>query len=154
MADLLLSGSQPELVAWLLEKLFREAGQRGVVIPAELRRLAAETALAAAPSAVRMPMLLRAIGPQEAAAVKVQVARLAASADDGTEQDRARSELLLPAGSSLPASEAARIAGVSVQAIRAACVSARLSAAKDKITGQWRISRPDLAEWMEGRRAA
>jgi hypothetical protein len=150
-----LTSHQTQLLVWLLERTI--ARQPDGHVPAAIRQLAAQAAtdIDGAPVAVRLPALLRAIGPQAAAAVRVQAARLAASADDGTGQDRARSELLLPAGSFLlPASEAARIAGVSAQAIRAACASTRLSAAKDKITGQWRISRPDLAEWMEGRRAA
>jgi Helix-turn-helix domain len=149
-----LASDETALFVIFLNAFFRE--HRDAHVPTAMRQLAVKAALDVdgAAAAARSPALLRAIGPQAAGAAKVQAARIAASTDDGTALSRARSELPMPAGCLLPASEAARIAGVSAQAIRAACASTRLAAAKDKITGQWRISRPDLAEWMEGRRAA
>jgi len=143
---MLLSGRQPELVAWLIEYFFRTAGRRDGA-GAELRQLAEQAAITAPQAAARMPALMYVIGPQAAAEVKVQAARAAASADDPSRPGRPPSE-------ALPAAEAARIAGVSAQAIRAACASRQLAATKHKISGEWRITRPDLAEWMERRRAA
>jgi hypothetical protein len=142
-----LTGQQAELVAYALERLFRLAAHDGItVIDAEFRQVAALVAIAAAPTAIRFPALLRTIGPQAAAQVKVQAARAAASADDPSGTGG-------PLSGALPAAEAARTAGVSAQAIRAACASRRLTATKNRINGEWRITRPDLAEWMEGRRA-
>jgi excisionase family DNA binding protein len=50
----------------------------------------------------------------------------------------------------LSVSEAAQIAGVSRQAIRAAAAADRLVATKD-LTGAWRITTSALHEWLEER---
>jgi hypothetical protein len=132
------------------------AKRNGTEPGAELRQLAALIALAV-PSAVvnpageiQLPSLLDAAGPQAAVAVKVEARRMAASRFD---QDRVGSASSIPA--TLSASEAARIAGVSSQAIRAAAAPrGPLEASKSKVTGEWRIVPEALDDWMRRRRVA
>jgi Helix-turn-helix domain len=146
-----LTGHQTILTACAMEAALG-AERRNQTPPGhELRQLAAKIVMAV-PSAVigpsgevRLPSLLDASGLR-ACAVKAEARRLAASrlaADSGG-----------PASSSivtLQASEAARIAGVSPQAIRAAASARRLVAAKDRVTGAWRIPAAALDEWLETR---
>jgi len=138
MGQMLLSGRQPELLAWLIEYAFRSADHRDSA-GAELRQLATQAALTEPAAAVRMTALMRAIGPEAAAAVRAQAARMR-----GSEQDVGR----LP----LTSSEAAGLSRVTDRAVRQACIDGRLAGRKDKNTGRWLISRGALAEW-EARRA-
>ena len=114
----------------------------------ELRQLAARIALAV-PAAVKLPSLLDTAGPQAAAAIRAQARRVAASAVDPDGAGPASSVT-----AALSASEAARLAGLSSQAIRAAAAAGRLAARKDRITGAWAITASALDDWMEGRNAA
>jgi integrase len=70
-----------------------------------------------------MPRLLAAAGPEVAAAVRAQVKAMAGSAG---------STAVAPLAPSLSATEAARKAGVSDRAIRAACANDKLAASKSK----------------------
>jgi hypothetical protein len=115
----------------------------------ELRQLAARIALAVPAAAVKLPSLLDAAGPQVAAAVKAQARRTGASRLDGDGAGPASSGT-----ATLSTSEAARLACVSPQAIRAAAAAGRLVASKDRITGAWAIGVTALGDWSEGRNAA
>ncbi len=125
-------------------------GQRNGRAPGEeLRQLAALIALAVPSAAVKLPSLLDAAGPQAAAAVKAQARRTAASRLDPDGVGPASSVT-----ATLSASEAARLAGVSSQAIRAACANDKLAACKSAVSGEWQIAPAALEEWMEERHAA
>ena len=115
----------------------------------ELRQLTARIALAVPAAAVKLPTLLDAAGPQAAAAVRAQARGRAASRLD---RDGAGPTSSVTAA--LSASEAARLAGVSSQAIRAAAAAGRLAARKNRITGAWAITASALDDWLEGRNAA
>lgn len=142
MADLLLSSRNVELAACVLEKLLRCDGGAP---NDDIRQLAAALAIAVPLRAARLPELLAAIGPQAAAAVKAQARRMAASRFDDASAGSASSVTV-----TLSVSEAAQIAGVSRQAIRAAAAADRLVATKD-LTGAWRITTSALHEWLEER---
>jgi excisionase family DNA binding protein len=142
VADLLLSSRNVELAACALDYLFRRDGGAP---NDETRQLAAALAIAVPQRAARLPGLLAAIGPQAAAAVKAQARRIAASRFDDESAGSASSVTV-----TLSVSEAARIAGVSRQAIRAAAAAGRLVATKD-LTGAWRITTTALHEWLEER---
>jgi|HubBroStandDraft_3_1064219.scaffolds.fasta_scaffold115646_2 hypothetical protein len=115
----------------------------------ELRQLTARIALAVPSAAVKLPSLLDAAGPQTAAAVKAEARRTAARRLDPDGAGPASSVT-----AALSASEAARQAGVSSQAIRAAAAAGRLAARKNRITGAWAITASALDDWLEGRSAA
>ena len=106
-----------------------------------MRDFAARVAADAGGAAVaeRSTALLLTIGPEAAAEVKVQAARIR-----GSEQDAGRPPLTTL--------EAARLGRVTDRAIRQACINKKLAGRKDKNTGRWLISRGALAEW-ETRRA-
>jgi hypothetical protein len=125
-------------------------GQRNGRAPGEeLRQLAALIALAVPSAAVKLPSLLDAAGPQAAAAVKSEARRMATSRlDPGAGEPASSITATLSAG------EAARLVGVSSQAIRAAAAVGRLAASKDRITGAWAITASALDDWREGRNAA
>jgi hypothetical protein len=90
----------------------------------------------------RLPGVLHAAGPEAAAYARAQARSAAGTA-------------ACPRPVPLGCSEAARLAGISSRAIRAACASERrLAARKHPITGVWLIDPGDLARWMEARRAA
>jgi excisionase family DNA binding protein len=151
VADLLLSSRNVELAARVLERVLRRDGG---VPNDDMRQLAAALAIAVPLTAVRLPHLLLAIGPQATAAVKAEVRCMdilrAASKFDGESTESASSFTV-----TLSVSEAARIAGVSRQAIRAAAAAGRLAATKDKDRiGAWRITVPALDKWMEARAIA
>ena len=113
----------------------------------DVRETAALFAAAVPLTAVNLPLLLLAAGPQVARAVKVEARRLAASRLDPGGAG--------PASSVLTVREAARIAGVSCQAIRAAAAADRFAGArKDPVTGVWQIPAAALEVWMEERNAA
>lgn len=135
-----LTSHQTELVVWLLDDLFK---RHGGAVPTAVRQLAAQAAadVAGAPVAVQLPALMRALPPEVAVRVKAQAAKVARS-----KQAAGRPPLT--------ASEAATVAQVTTRAIQAACANDKLTATRDKITGAWLVSWPDLAEWMETRRAA
>jgi hypothetical protein len=135
VAGLLLSGRSAEVAACALETALRDYRRNGRAPNEETRQLALALATAVPLVAAALPALLDAAGPQAAAAVKAEARRMAASRLD---PDGAG-----PAGSvtaALSVSEAARIAGVSSQAIRAACADGRLPASKDQIRGTWLIT--------------
>lgn len=134
-----LTSQETGIVVWLLADLFER--HRDSRIPTAVRQFAAKSALDidGAVAAACAPALLRAIGPEAAALVKVQAAGMR-----GSEQDVGRAPLTC--------SEAARLCQVSDRAIRSACASRSLTATKDRISGAWRITRQHLAEW-ETRRA-
>jgi excisionase family DNA binding protein len=137
MPDLLLSGEQAETVALVLEYALRTARRNGA--PAgRLRDLADVTAVAVPMLAARLPEVLRAAGPETAAAVKAQAARAAGNGQ-------------APETAWLGASEAARVADVDARTVRAAAAAGRLAASKDRVTGEWRITAADLDRWMEAR---
>jgi hypothetical protein len=150
MADLVgLTERQVTYVACALDaSLFaarRDEGAPGL----ELRQLAAGIALAVPSAAVKLPSLLDTAGPQATAAVKAEARRTAARRLD---RDGAGSASSVTAA--LSASEAARLAGVSSQAIRAAAAAGRLAASKDRVTGAWAITASALDDWRDGRNAA
>jgi Helix-turn-helix domain len=135
-----LTSDQAGFVVWLLDDLFK---RHGGAVPTAVRQLAVQAALDddGAPVAVQLPTLMRALPPEVAARVKAQAAKVARSKQDTGQPP-------------ISALAAARVAGVSTRAIQSACRREKLTATKDRITGAWRISRPDLAEWMEERRAS
>ncbi|SRR5712691_6365202 len=139
--ELVLFGHDVVQVASAIELALRVHRRNGHAPDDRLRGLAAKVATAAPLVAVCLPALLDVAGPQAAAAVRAEASGTAASAT------ASRSV-------SLASSEAARLAGVSGQAIRAACISGRLVARKSQITGEWQIDPADLAGWMEARNAA
>jgi len=125
------------------------AAQRHGSAPGEELRQLAQIALAVPSAAAKLPSLLDAAGPQAAAAVKSEARRMTASRlDPGAGEPASSITAALSAG------EAARLAGVSSQAIRAAAASGRLAASKDRITGAWAITASALADWKDGRNAA
>jgi excisionase family DNA binding protein len=148
-AELLLSGRSAEVAACALETALRDYRRNGRAPNEETRQLALALATAAPLVAVTLPALLDAAGPQAAAAVKAEARRTAASRLDRYGAGSASSVT-----AALSASEAARIAGISGQAIRAACADGRLPASKDQIRGTWLITAAALDEWMGRRRAA
>ena len=157
MPDLLgLTERQITYLACALDASLFTAQRNGGVPGGELRQLAALIALAV-PSAVvkpsgvvKLPSLLDTAGPQAAVAVKGQARRMAASRLDPHGAGPASSVT-----ATLSASEAACLAGVSRQAIRAAAApGGRLVASKSQVTGEWRIAPEALEEWMKGRRNA
>lgn len=135
-----LTSDQTGFVVWLLDDLFKR--HRGAV-PTAVRQLAVQAALDddGAPVAVQLPTLMRALPPEVAVRVKAQAAKVARSKQDASQPP-------------MSALAAARVAGVTTRAIQAACANGSLTATKDKISGAWRISRPDLAEWIEERHHA
>jgi len=149
VAGLLLSSRSAEVAACALETALRAYRRDGRAPNEETRQLAVALATAVPLTAVRLPALLAAAGSQAAAAVKAEARRIAASRLD---PDAAGSASSLTAA--LSASEAARLAGVSSQAIRAAAAAGRLVARKDRITGAWLIDVVALDEWIGARRAA
>jgi hypothetical protein len=149
VAGLLLSGRSAEVAACALETALRAYRRDGRAPNDETRQLAVALATAVPLMAVRLPLLLIAAGSQVAAAVKAEARRIAAS---GLDPDGAGPAISFPAA--LSASEAARLAGVSSQAIRAAAAAGRLAASKDRITGAWVITASALDEWMGARSAA
>jgi hypothetical protein len=149
VADVLLSERHAKRAAVALEMALTVYRRNGQAPDPDTRETAALLATAVPLLAARLPALLDAAGPQTAAAVKAEARRTAAS---GLDQERAGSASSLTAA--LSASEAARLAGVSSQAIRAAAATGRLAASKDRVTGAWLIATSALYEWMEGRSAA
>jgi hypothetical protein len=149
VAGLLLSGRSAEVAACALETALRDYRRNGRAPNSETRQLAVALAAAVPLMAVRLPLLLAAAGPQAAAAVKAEARRIAASRVDPDGAGSASS-----ATAALSASEAARIVGLSSQAIRAAAAAGRLAARKDRITGAWLIDATALDEWMGARNAA
>jgi len=113
----------------------------------DVRETATLLAVAVPLTAVRLPLPLLAVGPQVARAVKVEARRLAASRVDAGGAG--------PASSVLTVREAARVAGVTCQAIRAAAAADRfVGERKDPVTGVWRIPAAALEVWMEERNVA
>jgi hypothetical protein len=139
-SKVLLSEISAARAAIALNDYLNVKRRNGQVPDEAVRQAAAELAVGVPWAAVKLPALLEAAGPQAAAAVKAHVSGSAAS------ETASRPAFLQP-------SEAARAAGVSAQAIRAACASDRLTAKKSRITGEWLIDPDDLQEW-EARRAA
>jgi len=118
----------------------RPPGKRG-------RQAAAEIAAAVPLTAVNLPWLLDAAGPEVAAAFRAQASDAAGSV--------ACADALLRAPSvMLSATEAAGKAGVSNRAVRAACANDRLAASKSRVNGEWQIAPEALDHWMGRRRAA
>jgi hypothetical protein len=149
MPALVLVDGEPEIVALLLEAGLRTARRNAGLVHAEMRQLAAAVVGAAPLTAVRLPALLAAAGPEVATAVKAQAT--------GTGGSTAGADTAGLAGSrrvSLTAATAACIAGVSSRAVRAACASGRLVARKSRITGEWRVSPDALGEWTGKRNGA
>lgn len=150
-----LTERQVNYLALALDASLFAAPRNGGVPRDDLRQLATRIALAVPcavvkPSGeVRLPSLLDTAGPQVTAAVKAKARRMFASRFDS---EGARSASSVTA--TLSASEAARLVGVSSQAIRAACATKRLAASKDRITGAWQITASALDEWQEARHAA
>lgn len=149
MPDVLLSERHAKRVAVFLEIALDVYRRNGQAPDEDTRAAAALLAVAVPEVAVRLPLLLAAAGPQAATVVKAEAMRLAASKVDVDGAGSASSAV-----AALSASEAARIAGVSSQAIRAAAAAGRLAASKDRITGAWQITPSALDEWMGVRRAA
>jgi len=115
---------------------------------ADVCETAALLAVAVPLTAKNLPLLLLAAGPQTARAVKVQARRMAASGLDCGAAAQPGS-----VAATLTTREAARIAGVTGQAIRAAAKAGRFAGArKDAVTGVWRIPAAALEEWTEERR--
>jgi hypothetical protein len=113
-----------------------------------LRQAAAEYAAAVPLTAADLGWLLAAAGPEVAAAVRAQARATAGSATCADRAPRATSVML-------SATEAAAKAGVSDQAIRAACAAKdKLAATKSRVSGEWRITLEALDQWMRRRRAA
>jgi integrase len=146
VAGLLLSSRSAEVAACALETALRAYRRDGRAPNDETRQLAVALATAVPLMAVRLPLLLAAAGPQAATAVKAEARRIAAS---GLDPDGAGSASSLTAA--LSASEAARLTGVSSQAILAAAAAGRLAARKDRITGAWLIDIVALDEWIGAR---
>ena len=130
MPGVLLSQRHAKRAAVALEMALNVYRRNGQAPDGDTREAAALLAAADPLTAVKLPLLLAAAGPQAAAAVKAEARRIAAS---GLDPDAAGPASSLTAG--LSASEAARLAGVSSQAIRAAAAAGRLAASKDRITG-------------------
>jgi len=151
--DVQLTEREAALVAVALEPTlyatFGRGSRNGLLPTAELCQLAAKLAAAVPEVAVKLPSLLDIAGPQARAAVRAEARRVAASRLDQDGAGAAGSVTAL-----LSASEAARLAGVSSQAIRAAAAAGRLAARKDRVTGVWLIDATALAVWEEARRAA
>lgn len=157
MADLAgLTERQVTYLACALDASLCASQRNGGTPGEELRQLAALIALAVPcavvnpPGVVKLPSLLDTAGPQVTAAVKAKARRMLASRFDPEGAGSASSIT-----ATLSASEAARLAGVSPQAIRAAAArGGSLVASKSKVTGEWRIAPEALEEWMKGRRNA
>jgi hypothetical protein len=116
----------------------------------DLCETAALLATAVPLTAVKLPLLLLAAGSQAAGAAKAEARRMAASRLGPSGVGSASS-----ASATLTVREAARRAGVSCQAIRAAAATDGIVAArKNPITGVWQIPSAALEVWMEKRRAA
>ncbi len=139
--ELLLRGPDVGQVAAALELTLRFHRRNGHAPGGELHQVAAKVAHAVPLVAACLPALLDAAGPEAAATVRAKVNGTAGSATD-----------MRPAP--LASSDAARLAGISGRAVRAACASGRLTAAKSRITGEWLIDSGDLREWTEARHAA
>ena len=146
MAKLLSDHTVEEAAKGLNDKL-RTYDRNGQPPGKALRQAAAEIAAAAPLTAVDLPWLLAIAGPEVAAAVRAQ-ARAAAGSATGADA------ALLAPSVMLSATEAARMAGVSDRAVRAACAQDRLAASKSKVSGEWQIAPAALDEWMGRRRAA
>ena len=109
---------------------------------------ATEIASAVPLTAVGLDCLLKAAGPEVAAAVRAEARAVAGSAACAGAASRAPSVVL-------SATEAAAEAGVSDRAIRAACSAKdKLAASKSRVSGEWRITPEALDEWMMRRRRA
>ena len=151
MAGLLLPDDDDvAIVAAALDIALRVNARNGAPPSGRTRRIAAMLAAAVPSVAVKLPDLLDTAGPQARAAVKAQARREAASrvAPGAAGSAGSDTAALLSSGS------AARIAGVTGQAIRAACASGRLVAVKSEITGAWQITPAAIDEWMGRRDAA
>jgi len=145
--------------AWLEERHARKAAmalERSLELcrmnhqppDGDLRETAALLAAAVPLTAVNLPLLLRAAGPQVERTVKIQARRMAASRLDCDAAGQPGSVT-----ATLTTQEAARIAGVTGQAIRAAAKADRFAGArKDAVTGVWRIPVAALEEWTEERK--
>ncbi len=131
----------PELIAKLLEASLRTGRRDGLAPGGEMSELAAELARQVPGLVARLPGVLHAAGPEAAAYARAQARSEAGSA-------------ACPRPAPLGVSEASSAAGVSARAVRAAAQAGRLTASKDRITGQWRIDPGDLAGWMGARNAA
>ena len=136
-------------MALLLEGGLRAARRNGGVVHGEMRQLAAAVAAVAPLTAIHLPALLAAAGPDVAAAVKAQATGTGGSAPGADAAGLARSGRV-----SLSAATAARMAGVTSRAVRAACADGRLVARRSRITSEWRVSPDALDEWMRRRNAA
>jgi Helix-turn-helix domain len=141
VAGVLLSEPCAVRAAIALNAYLHVSRRNGQVPDEGVRQAAAELATAVPWAAVKLPSLLEAAGPQAAAAVKAHVG--------GSPASKTASRPVY-----LRTSEAADAAGVTGQAIRAACNSGRLVARKSTVIGEWQITPADLQEWMETRRAA
>jgi hypothetical protein len=150
MPGLVLPEEDAGVVAAALNVALYVNARNGVQAAARTRRVAVKVAAAVPEIAVKLPSLLDAAGPQAAATVKAEARRLAASRVDAAAAGPASSDT----AALLSSRSAARIAGVTGQAIRAACADGRLVAAKHRITGAWRIAPAALDEWITGRRNA
>ena len=141
MADVLLPERHAELAAYAVEAALRANRRNGGTPNGELRQLASMLASAVPSIAAHFPALLAAAGPEVAAAVKAKARGTAGSAA-GTRP--------VP----LASSEAARIAGVTSRAVRAACAAGQLAGRKSRVTGAWMITPAALDEWRRARNAA
>jgi hypothetical protein len=141
VAGLLLSGRSAEVAACALETALRDYRRNGRAPNEETRQLAAALATAVPLVAAALPALLAAAGPEVAAAVKAKARDTAGSAAGARP---------VP----LASSEAARIAGVTSRAVRAACAAGQLAGRKSRVTGAWMITPAALEKWRRARNAA
>jgi hypothetical protein len=143
----LLSDSAVEEAARALNAQLRTYDCNGRPPNKRGRQAAAEIAAAVPLTAVNLPWLLDAAGPEVAAAVRAQASDAAGSAACADAVLRAPSVML-------SATQAAGKAGVSNRAVRAACANERLAASKSRVSGEWQIALEALDHWMGRRRAA
>jgi hypothetical protein len=143
----LLSDSAVEEAARALNSQLRTWDCNGKPPDKRRRQAAAEIATAVPLIAADLPWLLRAGGPEVEAAVRAQASGTVGSAAGAGVEGLAPSVML-------SATEAARMAGVSDRAVRAACAEDRLAASKSKVSGEWRIAPAALEHWRRTRSAA
>jgi len=146
MAKLLSDQAVEQAVLALNDKL-RTYDRNGQPPGKALRQAAAEIAAAVPLTAVHLPWLLDAAGPEVEAAVRAQDSGTAGSAAGAGAES-------LTSSAMLSATEAARMAGVSDRAVRAACAEDRLAASKSKVSGKWQIAPAALEHWRRTRSAA
>lgn len=153
-----LDPAETRLFAFTLEGFLRRRARNGddLRVDDPCRDTTVKLALAAPIFAVdQCPELLRAAGPnvtaqvrELAATITARLARQVAALDSAATVPDAASAL-----GSLTAPEVGRLTGLTADAVRAAIRRGRLEATRDRVTGEWRISRQAVDEWR-ARRAA